>query len=335
MASQWFVRGGGQVYGPMDSKKLKQLVTAGKIDESTEIAQDTKGPWTLAGKVRGLFNTQAPVAASTPPSPEAVLAAVSAPAPVFEPQEAVAVAVAPAKQSVAQAFLQTKTVRMAAAFGACSLLSLVAGYFVGREHLRYQISSAFKDVGKEFAKNIGQAFTGGRAPSESVEEKKPEPLAKLKLGQTYDTPSAAVTVKWARVEQPLIKGGLNQTTQKAKEPALLIGLSMSNKDSRKVLDTTYSGGPFESVFSLEDDATNRIATAFFSSPSNTQYTIVGAHPSYKNINPEETVDHIVGFDVPLPKTQSLKMLIDLTLIGQKGEIQVDMPIEAVEGFAAQ
>ena len=55
MASIWFVRGGGKVYGPLDSGKLKQLVSDGKIDQTTEIAQNQAGPWFAAGKVQGLF----------------------------------------------------------------------------------------------------------------------------------------------------------------------------------------------------------------------------------------------------------------------------------------
>ena len=55
MASVWFVRGGGKVYGPLDSAKLKKIVADGKIDQTTEIAQNQAGPWFAAGKVQGLF----------------------------------------------------------------------------------------------------------------------------------------------------------------------------------------------------------------------------------------------------------------------------------------
>jgi hypothetical protein len=61
MASQWYVRSKGKVYGPLDSKSLKQLAVDGKIDGSTEVAQSQSGPWSAANKVRGLFDP--------PPSP--------------------------------------------------------------------------------------------------------------------------------------------------------------------------------------------------------------------------------------------------------------------------
>lgn len=59
--NQWFVRGGGKVYGPLDSPRVKQLVADGKIDQRTEVAQSAAGPWHPAGNVKGLF----PVSRST------------------------------------------------------------------------------------------------------------------------------------------------------------------------------------------------------------------------------------------------------------------------------
>ena len=64
MPVQWFVRGGGKVFGPLDSAKLKSLVAEGKIQKATEIAQSSNGPWHSAGNVKGLF-----AAAAVPPSP--------------------------------------------------------------------------------------------------------------------------------------------------------------------------------------------------------------------------------------------------------------------------
>lgn len=58
MASQWFVRNGGKVFGPLDSAKLKALFSDGKINRNTELSQATNGPWHPAGSVRGLFPTE-------------------------------------------------------------------------------------------------------------------------------------------------------------------------------------------------------------------------------------------------------------------------------------
>lgn len=79
MASSWFVRGNGKVYGPLDSAKLKQLVTDGKIDQTTEVAQSQTGPWVPAGRVKGLF-VQPPISPNPAPPPRA-------PAPVAPPAD--------------------------------------------------------------------------------------------------------------------------------------------------------------------------------------------------------------------------------------------------------
>lgn len=73
MATSWFVRGGGKVYGPLDSSKLKKLVADGKIDQTTEVSQDQNGPWVAAGKIKGLF-VQPPIPAT--PAPAAIAATV-------------------------------------------------------------------------------------------------------------------------------------------------------------------------------------------------------------------------------------------------------------------
>ncbi len=66
MAAAWFIRSNGKVHGPLDSAKLKQLVAAGKIDQTSEVAQNENGPWVPAGRVKGLF-AQPDIPAAPPP----------------------------------------------------------------------------------------------------------------------------------------------------------------------------------------------------------------------------------------------------------------------------
>jgi hypothetical protein len=61
MASQWFIRGGEKMYGPIDDARLRRLAQEGKIDQSTEVSKEAGGPWHPAGKVRGLFPSPTPV----------------------------------------------------------------------------------------------------------------------------------------------------------------------------------------------------------------------------------------------------------------------------------
>lgn len=76
MPSVWFVRGNGQVFGPLDDQRLVKLAAEGRIDAATEVSQNQKGPWYPAGKVKGLKFAAAerkPDGAAgqkTPPSPK-------------------------------------------------------------------------------------------------------------------------------------------------------------------------------------------------------------------------------------------------------------------------
>lgn len=75
MPSQWFVRGNGQVFGPLDDRQLIKLAADGKIDAGTEVAHTQQGPWSVAGRVKGLqfqkpaARTSAATAASPQPRP--------------------------------------------------------------------------------------------------------------------------------------------------------------------------------------------------------------------------------------------------------------------------
>jgi hypothetical protein len=341
MAALWFVRGGGKVYGPLDSARLKQLAAEGKINEGTDVAQNQSGPWYPAGKVRGLFDANAapapayvpavaPIAYTPPP-------AYAAPQPAQEPVEAAPPAplINVTRRTIAAYYLRSNAGMIATVAGLCSLASLVLGYFAGREHLRYQIRSSFEDAGNKIVKELKEGL--GRAVGNAAArepEKKREPAAKLKLGQAYDTPEASITVTSARIDHPVLKGGFRNTSSQHDEACLMIGLTIRNKDSRKQLKLSY-GQPYGgNTFTMQDDVGNDVDTMFFSSPAS-DFTIVGSHPSYKDVDPEEAVEHLVAFKPPLPKTKTLSLLIDKQLIGQDGVVQVDIPINEVQGFSAR
>lgn len=75
MPSTWFVRGNGQVFGPLDDQRLVKLAADGKIDASTEVAKNQNGPWHPAGKIKGLTFAKAQ------PTPTANASSKSPPPP--------------------------------------------------------------------------------------------------------------------------------------------------------------------------------------------------------------------------------------------------------------
>jgi len=336
MAASWFIRGGGKVYGPLDSAKLKQLVAEGKINESTEIAQSQAGPWLPASRVRGLFDAPA----QTPsPVPQQQPQAYSPPAPI--PPAAADPPVAPivnvARRTISSHYSKSNNGTIVLVAGLCSLASLVLGYFAGREHVKYQIKQTFADAGKKIAKDLQQgmrdAFPGAAAAAERAEQKA-KPVATLKVGQAYDCPGASIALTAVRMDHPILKGGIYNSTSKHEEECLLITLTIRNKDARKQIKLT-AGAPFGGgVFTMADDVGNDVDTMFFSSPMS-DYHIVGSHRTYDEINPGQAVEYVVAFHRPLPKTKSLSFLVDKKFIGQDGVVQYEIPIAAVDGFSAK
>lgn len=333
MAQTWFVRGGGKVYGPLDAARLKQLVADRKMNEATEVSQNHSGPWYPAGKIRGLFAQ--PAASSTPNAPPPPHALAPQPAqPKTDSQLRVPESIQPTVHRRAASYLpRSVNGKIAAVAGLCSLLSLVVGYFAGREHLRYQIRSSFQNAGERFAQQIkegmGQALGNAINPRE---EEPPKPKVQLSIGQPVNSAESSFVVTSVRMEFPVLKDGISGSASEHDEECLVVGLTIRNKDSRKQLKVSY-GQPFgKNVFTMQDDVGNDVDTMFFSSP-NSGFTIAGSHPQYKEIDPEQSVEHFVAFKRPLPKTKSLALLIDMDLIGQDGIVQYDIPIESVEGFA--
>ena len=343
MAALWFVRGNGKVYGPLDSARLKQIAAEGKINEATEVAQNQAGPWHPAGKVRGLFDAASSTSTLTQSTQNYPTQQQYAPPQYTAPQPTPDATEAPAatpiinvtRRAIATYYPRSQTGMIATVAGLCSVASLVLGYFAGREHLRYQIRSSFEDAGKKFAKDlkegIGKAFAGEAAAEDA---KKPEPVAKLKIGQAYNTPESSFAVTSARMEHPLLKGGFRNTTMKHDEECLVVALTIRNKDSRKQLKLSYGHQFTGKVFAMYDDVGNEIDTMFFSSPGS-DFQIVGSHPSYKDVDPEQTIEHFVAFQSPLPKTKAVSLLIDKKLVGQDGVVQYDIPVDAVDGFKGQ
>ncbi len=90
MASSWFVRGNGQVFGPLDDQRLMKLATEGKIDANTEVAKNQNGPWYPAGKVKGLKFSASQVKTPTsethnsPPPPKQATAPQPRPARIID-----------------------------------------------------------------------------------------------------------------------------------------------------------------------------------------------------------------------------------------------------------
>lgn len=64
MATEWYLRSGPTVTGPLTTDQLKAMGKAGRVVEGMEVSNDADGPWHRASAVNGLVVIPAALAAS-------------------------------------------------------------------------------------------------------------------------------------------------------------------------------------------------------------------------------------------------------------------------------
>lgn len=214
-------------------------------------------------------------------------------------------------------------------FGAPAL-ALVLGYFLGREHLKYQMRSALADIGKDMAegmKAIGRnAFPGMREGDSGDEPVAPKPqVPQIAMAETYDAGRFTVQVVAAKIGPTRLRDFRAETFD-SDSAYLQVAVLFRNKDDRKSLRFSGEKGFNIPRFQMRDDVDNIVRPVGFGISTK----VVGAIPDMEELNPEESLQHIQVFEVPLPKTKSLTLTIDLGCFDGEGELKVEIPYEAVE-----
>lgn len=202
---------------------------------------------------------------------------------------------------------RTATVPVITGVGVAMLL---VGYFSGRWHLQYQISSAFEQVGKAFAEGAKQGATsspsGGQGSGEPDAPPEPEPLS---LGEEFETDLFTVNLKSIEIGKATIKSFRGE--EPTPDDVMLCTFSVTNTSDRKVLNffgRLLIGTP---ACAISDDVGNSIDELNLRASQ----SLIGAIRSDDNVNPGESRDHLIAFKVPLPKTEHLTLTVNLpTLI---------------------
>lgn len=207
-----------------------------------------------------------------------------------------------------------------------ALVSLIVGYFAGREHIKYQMRSAFADAGKALMQGLQDALPPGlQDAGGKKEEKKPDPPPRVAFRKPFNAGRFVVEVLKASIQHPEIKG-LTGDTSPSKDPLLVIEIKFTSKDDRKVVtfrEDRVMGG---SVFRLRDDVDNIIRPVTFGFASK----VVGAFDKFEELKPEESLTHLQVFDIPLPKTKSLVLNIDLYCFEGDGEVEIEIPVAEIK-----
>lgn len=212
--------------------------------------------------------------------------------------------------------------------GAIALL--VLGYFIGREHLKYEIRQGLMKAFSGFTESIdsqaGSSLSGVRRESlgsiDSTEDSEQEPLP---MGTAFESDSFTVRVVGAVIDRPRVRDWGEDKL--ASNRHLMIHLQIKNLDDRRQLsvrsESVFGGSPFY----LQDDVQNSVRRVSFG----TGTSVIGSF--------EGKIDPLVGetvigcFEQPLPKTESLELTVDLDdLLGKKGKVRFSIPVEAIEGF---
>lgn len=210
------------------------------------------------------------------------------------------------------------------------LVFLVAGYFAGREHLKYQMRTAVQEAGRKFAEGMRNAFNPDRdEKGDAGGRGLPEPAQtpRISAGEEYDAGIFSVAVIGTKLGQVTLKG-IGDTKKVSENPLLMIALKFTNNDLRKALSFRGDRMGFRRHFHLKDDVGNVVRPVNFGMMSE----VIGSIEDGEQLKPESTLTHIEVFDKPLPKTEKLILTVDLKVFGGDGELEIEIPIDSVVGF---
>ena len=319
MANQWYIRRGSNVLGPSTSAQLKSDVAEGMVKSSDEISRSPEGPWTVARNVKGLFSAQQSEVSARPQSPPQDF---TQSAPISEPssRDFTNANPTPSVVTTSENPIATNHTKKSiplpqwAIIAIPAIVTLILGYFIGQEHLKYQMRSAIGDFTSAFA-----GFRKGNSPSESTRV----PLTQLMIGQTYKTKQFAITLNKAKIETTKINF-MGKITD-GLSPDLMLSFTIANTDDRKILRHSLAKEfKVMAYFRLRDDVGNEIRKVNYGFSS----TIPGALTSTE-IQPSSSSTHVEIFSIPPPKTQFLILTVDLACFHGDGEIEFKIPASSI------
>jgi predicted Zn finger-like uncharacterized protein len=210
-----------------------------------------------------------------------------------------------------------------------AIVTLILGYFIGREHLKYQMRSAIADVATAFSEGLKGNSTSksSSSPLGSINtpaEPTPEPLPQLMLGQTHTTKQFAITLNSAKIETAKVKDMMGDIGT-GKNPDLILSFTFANTDDRRILRFRKGNQFMAGHFRLRDDVDNVIRGINYGIASKP----VGALTGSEDIAPGSSATHVELFSIPPPKTEFLVLTVDLACLGGDGEIEFKIPASSI------
>lgn len=223
-----------------------------------------------------------------------------------------------------------------AIMAAPAVITLIAGYFIGREHVKYEIRSTFANAAEAFSKGLGNGPFGasksggsksGTSSGKASSTEAPPPIEKprqFNLGESLQEKGFTIALKDARIEAPELKDLMGKDA-KGKDPVLILSFDFLNTDDRRILRFKEDNPFLGSHFKLRDDVDNVIRGVSYGIGSKPK----GALTSSDDIAPGATASHVEFFSVPPPKTKFLILTIDLECLGGEGEVEFTIPANSI------
>lgn len=197
-------------------------------------------------------------------------------------------------------------------------ITLTFGYFLGREHLKYQIRSNLSTAVNKLTENLQSNF----APQTET----PALLQQLNIGETAQLEGFSLQLAKATIKKPEVYNLAGELGY-GNDPQLNLIFIIQNTDERKIISYTRENMFAAPKFRLKDDVDNSIRGINYG---------VGSRPKgalyNEDIQPGEKASHVVIFNIPPPKTQYLVLTVDLDFIGGKGQVEYKIPAQNIENL---
>ncbi len=229
---------------------------------------------------------------------------------------------------------------------ATALVAILIGYFLGREHIKYELRAAFAEAGKAFTEGVQKSFgrvsqrdkvdtapsvaqsteTASKSGNESTI--RPQLPDIVEFGQPFAAAEFQISLVEARIDRPEVKDLFGET-KLGNDPNLIVVFRVINIDERKILRYRNKNMFLAGHFQLRDDVGNIIRGVSYGAGSRP----VGALSGSEDILPGEEASHLELFLVPPPKTNYLILTMDLAAFGGEGETRFKIPAESIANFS--
>lgn len=210
-----------------------------------------------------------------------------------------------------------------------AVVALVVGYFIGREHVKYEIRSVFADAGEALQEGMKEVFPAD--PNGGAIENDPIAAANIPVlgfDEVFDGGSFLLTIDDVRIDYVKLEPMFGDEQDRSAEKHLIVSFRVQNSDDRKILHYKQPGLLEGSFFTIRDDVDNVIRGVSFGSTNR----IIGELAETEDILPGDVSTHVAVFTIPPPKTRHLIAAVDLRAFHAQGVAKFRIKLADITGF---